>query len=351
MFVVHLICSFTTGGAETMLVDIANQQVAEGNRVALIIINDLIDERLLQLLDKRIQIVRIGRNPGSRNPFLLIYLNIILLGLRADILHCHDHVIGGMLLPLFKKKLCLTVHTVGVDGKYFSCFNKIIAISDSVKQDIINRTSFHPELIWNGIHTDRIKRKECFTASSPFRLVMVSRLDHLVKGQHILLEALELLVYEYNRYVSLDFIGEGESENYLRSLVEKYRLQGNVNFLGLKDRNYIYAHLHEYDLFVQPSIYEGFGLTVVEAMIAGIPVLVSGDGPTEVVERGKYGYCFEKENAKDCAKKMDCIIKDYSNLGNFTDMASAYAENQYSIQATVYSYLRLYESMMGGKAK
>ncbi|WP_099465057.1 glycosyltransferase [Parabacteroides provencensis] len=351
MFVTHLICSFTTGGAETMLVDIVNRQVAEGHRVTLIVINDLVEERLLRSLDKKVQVVRIGRKPGSRNPFLFLYLNIILFRLHADILHCHDCVIGGMLLPIFKKKLCLTVHTVGVSDKYFSCFEKIVAISDSVKQDITKRTLFCPEIIWNGIHIDRIKKRKSLEVSSPFRLIMVSRLDHLVKGQHVLLKALDLLVNKYKRPVSLDFVGEGKSEKYLRSLVEEYKLQANVNFLGLRDRNYIYTHLHEYDLFVQPSIYEGFGLTVVEAMIAGIPVLVSGDGPTEVVGQGKYGYCFEKENAEECAKKIDCIIQDYAGLDNFVYKASVYAGNQYSIQATVCAYQNLYESMTSDKAK
>ena len=55
-------------------------------------------------------------------------------------------------------------------------------------------------------------------------------------------------------------------------LVQEYNLNSYISFLGSKDTHYIEQHLKDYDLLVQPSRIEGFGLTVAEAMAAKVPV-------------------------------------------------------------------------------
>lgn len=347
MFIVHLICSFTTGGSETMLVDIINEQRKAGHSVALIIINNLIDDSLLSFVDNSVRIIRIDRIPGSRTPWCLIRLNYLLYKLNGDILHSHDSVIAGMLFPFFRKRLCLTVHMENAQKKYLSCYKTLIAISDTVKSDLERRTSFHIDLICNGINTNEILKKRDWQLNNPIRIVMVSRLEHLIKGQDILLKALHQLIHQDNRDIILDFIGEGGSKNYLESLVDSYQLSSNVNFLGVRSRSYIYSHLFQYDLLIQPSINEGFGLTVVEAMIARVPVLVSGNGPMEIIGQGKYGYSFNSGDVAECKEKMSLMFDHYSELENLVNIAAQHANDKYSIQKTVSSYVHLYRSMIG----
>ena len=56
--------------------------------------------------------------------------------------------------------------------------------------------------------------------------------------------------------------------------------------------------------------YEGFGLTVAEAMAANLPVLISDEGGSyEIIGKGKYGYAFKMEDMDGCAKQIEYIIK------------------------------------------
>ena len=88
--------------------------------------------------------------------------------------------------------------------------------------------------------------------------------------------------------MSVAFIGEGDSRTFLEKMSADLNVADRVDFLGLKDRDYIYQHLCDYDLMCHPSRFEGFGLTVAEGMVAKLPVLVAtGDGPYEIIGQGK----------------------------------------------------------------
>jgi len=124
--------------------------------------------------------------------------------------------------------------------------------------------------------------------------------------------------------------------------VEKY-----VDFIGEKSRSFIYKELKNYHLLVQPSFYEGFGLTVVEAMTAKIPVLVSNiEGPMEIIDYGNYGYYFNAGNEEDCAVKIKTIINEFSENDNSNKLDNAYnyAFSNFNIQATSQNYLDNYIS-------
>jgi hypothetical protein len=89
MKIVHIIFALQTGGSETMLVDIVNEQVLKVD-VNLVIINDSYNKELVQQIDNKVKVYFINRKEGSRNPFSVIKLNALLYYLNADIIHCHN---------------------------------------------------------------------------------------------------------------------------------------------------------------------------------------------------------------------------------------------------------------------
>ena len=338
MKVVHIIFSFNTGGAENMLVDILNEQV-KAAQVYFIIINSEINQNLLSDIDSRVQTICLGRKENSRNPWHFIKLNWLLLKWNPDIIHCHQQ---SIIKALFSRSKCiLTIHSMDVITTNLHKYRRIFAISHAVKKDIERRSNCKPVLLYNGVQIDEIKKKDNFALTHGFGIVQVSRLVHNVKGQHVLLKAVQILVHEKKKKnLQVEFIGEGDSLTYLKNLAHEYELGDHVAFLGNMERKNIYNKLANYQLLVQPSLQEGFGLTIAEGMAAKIPVLISNiEGPMEVIGNGKFGTSFRGGNAQDCAEKIEEIMNNYSEKIDKTHQAYTYVVETFDIKNTAVSYL------------
>ena len=145
--------------------------------------------------------------------------------------------------------------------------------------------------------------------------------------------------------LSLDFIGHGPDTEMLKRLAKELDIQDHVTFLGARSRSFIYQHLHQYQLLVQASRQEGFGLTIAEAMCAGVPVLISDiKGPMEIIDNGKYGTAFESGNADSCAEKMADIILHYPEYVQKTSSARDFVIQNFDISTTAHNYINAYQN-------
>ena len=345
MKIAHIVFGMTMGGIEIMLADIASEQAHAGHTVGIFIINDLIDDTIIGSIDSRVAIVKIGRPLGSHNPMHLVRLNMALRCFRPDKIHLHKAKIINYLFPRFRAKTCVTQHEIMIDDdlKSIKRVPQVFAISRAVMHDIKERTGVESLLVYNGIHTGAFARREKKRSNGgPLRCVCVGRLMHEKKGQDILIKAISLLDDETRGMIHVDIIGEGESAAYLEELTESLGLEAYVEFKGLASQQWLRDNLCSYDLFIAPSIYEGFGLTIAEAMCAGVPVLVSSiDGPREVVADGVYGHMFERGNPEDCAKKIAELVSD-SGLDAMVEAARNYAIANFDVTKTSKKYLQLY---------
>ena len=296
-----------------MLVDVLNKQ-SELHEVSLIIINRKIDNALLFSISARVNVFQLNRPEGSGSPVFALKLNLLLLKLRPFCIHCHNHNIIGLIL-LQRARTFLTVHRVGMESRHLIKYKTIFSISKSVQTDLLDRLGLRSILIYNGIDVGLIRSRRSYSVGSFFRIVNIARLDHFVKGQDTLLLAVKELINQFRiENICVDFIGSGSSLNYLKQMVGELGLEKNVNFLGAQSRNFIYENLQAYHLLVQPSLSEGFGLTVVEGMAAGLPVLVTdGDGPEEIVKLLKSGYVVPKGSVVDLSLGIRKVIEGYSS--------------------------------------
>ncbi|MBP8776700.1 MAG: glycosyltransferase family 4 protein [Bacteroidaceae bacterium] len=351
MKIAHLTYTMTVGGIETMLVNILNEQVKHID-VFLVIINQQVEDSILSGIDKRVKIIKIGRPIGNKSPWYLLKLNYILWKRSFDLIHVHHPGIARFLyLPFVKNKLCFTMHHIAIsnDVSFLKYYKHIFAISKTVYENLLSY-GYQSNVVMNGIISDLFLSKKENHNSNKFNIVQVGRLSHTEKGQDVLIRACVQLQKRGITNFHLDFIGSGPSEAYLQEIVEKNGLQNDISFLGNKSQEYMHAHLKDYSLFVQPSRYEGFGLTVVEAMAAQIPILVSNQqGPMEIIDDGEFGFYFETDNVNDCAEKIVQIM-NLKTLDILTKKAYNRVRELYDVKRTAEEYINYYKRIIANKA-
>ena len=156
------------------------------------------------------------------------------------------------------------------------------------------------------------------------------------KDQKTLIESLRNLPKNY----SLILFGKGPLENQLKMLVNKLSLNDRVIFKGwVKDIN---KELDNIDLYIQSSNWEGFGLSILEAMAKGIPVLASKvNGLDQII--GSEKYLFEKGNKDELATKIKSILEDQKNYMEASEFAKKRSK-KFSYQSMIKSYLNVYKN-------
>ena len=147
-------------------------------------------------------------------------------------------------------------------------------------------------------------------------VVIVGRLLNNTKGQGRLIDAVVRLRKEgYD--ISLSVIGKGPDEQMLR---ERVKNSVASEYITITDGKYNpYPYIAEADLLVCASYFEGYNLTVAEAIILGIPVMSTDcAGPNEILDYGKYGMIVENSD--------EGIYNGLKKLAGNSDVLKQYKE-------------------------
>ncbi len=154
------------------------------------------------------------------------------------------------------------------------------------------------------------------------------------KGFHVLLDAAAILAREGIEGLAIVLCGEGAALPELRRQAERLGLQC-VHFLGKRDD--VPALLSSATLSVVPSLWsEAFGLSVVEAMAAGVPVVASAmGGIPELVEDGVSGAIVPPGEAEALAAAMGALLRDAALRSRMAEEGRRRATRRFSIDGTV----------------
>lgn len=339
MKILHIIGHFATGGIQTLLINIVNYQ-CKSNDVSLLILGNRVKDDLIAMIDPRVNIYCCHLISARKNPLPLFKMNYYIYKMQPDIIHQHSENMSRYLLG--SRKMLYTVHSTNLKfecRKYLKCFS----ISESVHQEILGY-GYDAKVVENGIDCKRFlhKKQQGFFDNDLLHFIQVSRLLCSHKGQDIVLKAMSILKCKYNSLpFVMHFVGEGVDEAFLRKMASEYGINDKVVFEGYKASAWVERNLCNFDLYIQASRYEGFGLTVAEAMASKVPVLVSeNEGPLEIISNGKYGYIFKNGSPESLAS----AIAEFLDNTHPSLIEDAYAHvcDQYDVRATAQKYLDEY---------
>lgn len=219
--------------------------------------------------------------------------------------------------------------------KYYDMCDTVVAISDAVK-DMLYASNYVSDknkikVIYNVFSVAFIQRMAedvAFTDDyKGLRIVTTGRLVEQ-KGYHLAVKAARILKNQ-----GLDFrwyfIGEGEKRPELEAMISENGLQQEVILLGMQPNPYPF--MKNCDIYVQTSLFEGFGRTVTEAKINHKPI-ISTNFPSifDQMEDGKNGLIVEMDE-KQIAEKVMLLAKN-DDLRN--KLIKAVTEEQYTTALT-----------------
>jgi len=213
--------------------------------------------------------------------------------------------------------------------------HSLIAVSEYVLKDYLDYVPFKGKrfVLYNFLPDAMFQNQLPSPAQGTIKLVAVGNLKE-AKNYPYLLE-----VFNYLKGVSLDIYGEGFLEKELTNSIEKEKL--NVRLCG--SANNIPGLFQHYDYFIQASSHEGFGLSVIEAMASGIPVVLSEIPVFREITNG-LAHFFPLNNARQAAENlMEFFNKPYPIA--IAGEAYNFVKQNYSASRYRQDLLSIYESM------
>lgn len=142
----------------------------------------------------------------------------------------------------------------------------LIAVYQPARLYLQKNNGQRVNLIYNVV-AKNIPSKTDFTPHKPWRLVTVGNQIKNVKNSANIILALRGL------NVRLDVIGQGDLHSFLEQLVREHKLEGKVNFMAAVKNERLVAALKDYDIFVFQTLAPELSKAVIEAMLAGLPVI------------------------------------------------------------------------------
>jgi glycosyltransferase involved in cell wall biosynthesis len=222
-------------------------------------------------------------------------------------------------------------------GTWQNRVNTYIALTEFQKQ----------KLIQGGLPSDRIQVKPNFAFVPEFPTVprenFILFVGRLAEEKGI---AQLIAAYDLNPHLPpLKIAGDGPLRASLEQLVRDRTLSDRIQFLGRQPQAAIFQLMRTAICLVFPSIwYEGFPLTIVEALGCGLPVIVPALGSmAEIVIDGQTGCHFQSQNPQDLADKIAWASQHPQELVPMSQVARQTYRTQYSPQANYDRLLEIYQ--------
>jgi glycosyltransferase involved in cell wall biosynthesis len=172
-------------------------------------------------------------------------------------------------------------------------------------------------------------------------ILMASRFTQ-EKNIGLALSLLRDVVGKYQN-VGLLIVGEGPEKHYLEGLVLRYHLDRNVVFEPWQQN--IHAYFASADIFLTTSLYEGYGLTLLEAAVSGCPIISSDVGiATTIIEQGVNGFVCDITDQSSFTHALTLLLEKPEAYDAVKKNAQKYAAEK--IAESKDQYMETYKTML-----
>lgn len=201
--------------------------------------------------------------------------------------------------------------------KYLSAYHEIIAVSETVKKEFLDRCPEYGEItsvVHNVLDEDEIQKKsldipenDTYFSDNRVKILTVGRFTPQ-KGFDLAIEICRLL-REQNANFGWYMIGWGPEEDKYRAMIERYELQDCVTILG--ERKNPYPYIDQCDVYVQPSRHEAYCMTILEAISLRKPIVCANfAGADEQICNGETGWIVPVGDIEAFTEKIRFLIEN-----------------------------------------
>lgn len=353
MRIMHIISSAAAGGAEIYVKDLSKAMSRNGHSIFVVLLDRASESGrdaefetlfLAELDQYDVEYGFLG-DACRKNPFKGLFgLSSFCRHFEPDIIHSHLYYGAAFSIFQFGIPHVYTHHNIKLKAKpLFYKFldmrtSAYIGICQACVKLLKSVTSKEVVNIDNGVDYGRIIPKYEYMPGPALKLVSVGTLS--VQKNH------QLLFHAVSKLKDLNFFltvaGEGSQTVKLKQLVEELEIGDKVNFVG--NSNNVKQLLHDSDLFVMSSAWEGLPIVQIEATLTGLPVLVTDvGGCSEIVNRVGNGLVAKVE-LDDYVEKLKQIIENDSLRFDFHKKGLENSSH-YTVDNAVERHLELYSRL------
>ena len=319
------------------------------------------EERLEKLGCKHIFIPLSTKSIFSLKVFKSFFiLKRFISAYNIDLVHAHTRVSQFLAYLIWR---LLNIPYVSTFHGYYRphIFRKIfkfeglltISISKAVKEHLVLELGIKSDkirIVYNGIDKEEFKKvdreeiKKKFNIRGSPLIGIISRLSE-EKNHQVLINAFSSLINDFPD-ANLIIAGRGRLKNFLKDMAREKNIEDKTFFLEAFDSWEILSIL---DVFVLPSLKEGFGFSVIEAQYIGVPVIVSrAGGLGEIVEDKETGLVINESNSSDLYEAIKLILKDKNLRDKIITNARQKVEREFLLDKMTKGIENVYREVLNG---
>jgi len=363
MKILQIVLSLKYGGLENLVVGFSQNLRKRGIESEIVCLAEG-GELKLKAEQSGIKVFVLNKKEGF-NFKLIFRLAKLLKQQKADIVHTHNIpplIYGSLAAAMVGIKCLNTRHGRGkkMTNWFIWGLNKFIV---AISKDAHNQMLLHNKIdkqkarfIYNGVdiasfsggineESINLIKSEIGVQPGSFVVGHIARLTR-VKDQETLLKAFQKVI-ENETKAELVIVGDGPLNQKLRQSASDLGIATYVKFLGYRED--IKDLLSVFDVIVLPSLMEGVSLTILEAMAAGKPVIVTNvGGNPEVVVDGETGLLVPSRDPQKMADAIMRILSDPSLARRMGEAGRKRVEEKFSLEKMVNEYEKVYRNILKG---